>query len=684
MISQPARLAGEHRSEVVVRIYLIGPIRAVGMDGENLLPRSRKARGLLAALCLAKGMWLSRARLASMFWDMVPDTQARASLRQALREITRSLGPHATELLEIENLQLRIKHSSCWVDVHSLLTGEPVSTTEEQSELLRLGSGQLLEDLDGIGVPSDQWLLEERSRFAERLRSIHEAEIARLELPQTDAGERVTRARQIIALDPVNEAASRLLMVGLAKSGNRAQALREYDRLTAALKTALDIAPSTSTRAVRDSVRIVRDESTGVLRPLPIDSPGSAAVKKSSLSPVGTKLRLGVLPFGCLEPRVAPHLPATIANEVAAALTRFRWFDVIAPEALPSANEGESGRRQALRDTGIHYALDGLICSQGEQLAVSIKLLSTKDGGQAVWTETLTFDLAALDDFLERIVGPIAARVDPALLFTESRQRNVPNMSRGMDALLEAIPLLYGLQRSEYKRAGELLERGMAEEPDNALIPAHRAFWLMFGMGQRWAGSREKALREAEQMCVRAIRLDPANAQAMSTYAHLCAFYHHDFDTALSYFALALRLNPHLALGWALSAVCLCYVGQPDTALERMARYRALAPFDPYFGPFTDTIEVLAYLLMREYDKAIPIGRRSVKANPDFTNGYKPLIAALGHQGHRIDAAHYVRELRAREPSFTIAQFKTTYPFKNPADREHYVEGLRLAGVSEA
>lgn len=684
MTMQSARLIGAAPSEVVARIYLIGPLRAVGKDGENLLPRSRKARALLAALCLAKGAWLSRTRLASTFWDMVPDAQARASLRQAVRELTRCLDPYASNLLEIESLQLRIKLNSCWLDVYALLKGESASKTQEDTELLRLGSGRLLEDLDGISAPSDYWLLEERSRFADRLRLIHDAELRHLQLPQVDTAERIAKARQIIALDPVNEAASRILMTGLAKSGDRAQALREYDRLAAALKTSLDIAPSASTRAIRDSVRIVMADSTGTPGQLPIENFSPAAAKTLPASSAGARLRLGVLPFSCLEARVAPYLPTVIANEVAGALTRFRWFDVVAPGALPSANEGETAPRRALHDADAHYSLDGLICSQGEQLAVSIKLLSTKGGGQAVWTETLAVDLTALDDFLERIVGPIAARVDPALLFTESRQRNVPDISQGMDALLQAIPLLYGLQRSEYNRAGELLERAMAAEPDNALIPAHRAFWLMFGMGQRWAGSRDEALKEAEQMCLRAIRLDPANAHAMSTYAHLCAFYHHDFDTALAYFALALRLNPNLAIAWALSAVCLCYVGQADTALERMARYRALAPFDPYFGPFTDTIEVLAYLMKREFDKAILIGRRSVKANPDFTNGYKPLIAALGHQGHRIDAAHYVAELRAREPGFTIAQFKKTYPFKNSADRDHYVEGLRLAGVPEA
>ena len=35
------------------------------------------------------------------------------------------------------------------------------------------------------------------------------------------------------------------------------------------------------------------------------------------------------------------------------------------------------------------------------------------------------------------------------------------------------------------------------------------------------------------------------------------------------------------------------------------------------------------------------------------------------------------------EPNFTIERFAQVYPFKKEIDREHYMEGLRLAGVPE-
>jgi tetratricopeptide (TPR) repeat protein len=164
---------------------------------------------------------------------------------------------------------------------------------------------------------------------------------------------------------------------------------------------------------------------------------------------------------------------------------------------------------------------------------------------------------------------------------------------------------------------------------------------------------------------------------------HICAFLHKDFESALYYFDRSLRLNPNLAYVWALSAATYCYVGEPDIALRRLDRCRDLAPFDPYFSLW-ECMYTIAHTFKGDYEKAVSVGRRAVKANPLFSNGYKPFVAALGHLGRIDEAAPYVEKLLSLEPNFTVEQFGQVYPFKRPEDRERYLQGLRLAGVPEA
>jgi tetratricopeptide (TPR) repeat protein len=213
-------------------------------------------------------------------------------------------------------------------------------------------------------------------------------------------------------------------------------------------------------------------------------------------------------------------------------------------------------------------------------------------------------------------------------------------------------------------------------------VAAWRAFWLLFRVGQGWSRTPDEDYLEAESTSRRAMELDHENAEALGIYAHLCSYVHHDFDSASHYFNRSLVLNPSLAFVWALSAPTSCYIGDPNDALRRLERYRALAPFDPYHGLF-ESMFTMAHLFARDYEKAVAVGRRAVRANPEFTNGYKPLLSALGHLNLASEAVDILRELLLREREFSIANFARRYPFRRREDREHYIVGLRKAGVPE-
>src|SRR5919198_203429 len=81
----------------MLRARLLGEPR-LEHDGEPLpFPAGRRARALLGFLLLHPGPH-PRAALAARFWPDVLDSSARASLRGALSEVRRALGPAAAQL----------------------------------------------------------------------------------------------------------------------------------------------------------------------------------------------------------------------------------------------------------------------------------------------------------------------------------------------------------------------------------------------------------------------------------------------------------------------------------------------------------------------------------------------------------------------------------------------------------
>lgn len=79
-------------------IMLFGEFQVTGPENEDLTPRSSKTQGLLALLATARDMRRGRAWLQDRLWSDRGPKQASGSLRQAIHDLKRELGPFATVL----------------------------------------------------------------------------------------------------------------------------------------------------------------------------------------------------------------------------------------------------------------------------------------------------------------------------------------------------------------------------------------------------------------------------------------------------------------------------------------------------------------------------------------------------------------------------------------------------------
>jgi DNA-binding SARP family transcriptional activator len=614
---------------------------------------------MLGYLCLHPGESVARSRLAALLWDRVPDAQAATSFRQALRELSQAMGPLARELIASERGTVSLDAFCC--DAHEALASGWSFSTNAGGDLAARYPGELLEGMDGISVSFDHWLLAERTHFTGRLRERLEADLKAM--TGRDAEDRAAAARRVIAFDPTHEGAARVLMRALVEMGERAQALQEYERCRDAVRSSLDVEPSSETRALYQALRTFSSAE----KPPVITAGGEPQQLPLRAA---SRLRVMVRPFQALAPHVET-LAMLLSQEIAAGLARFRWFDVIAPA---SYREGSF-----LPQNQVDYLVEGSLSGSAQRVQLGVRLLDVNEQSQLVWSDRFDSPAAEIDDLNERIVGPVVARIDPVILFIEGQRRIGPQLDAD-SLVLKAIPLMYSMERDKYEAAGRLIAEALKAEDSNANVLAWAAYWQVWYIGQGWSDDPTQALAIAQDRAVRAIRVDPENAEALGIYGHICAFLDKDFEAAMHYFDRALHLNPNLAFIWALSAPTYCYIGEPDLALCRLDRYRQLAPSDPLF-PLWEYFYAIAYFFKRDYERAVVVGRRAAKANPDFVNGYKPLIAALGHLGRAEEAAPYIAKLLRLEPGFTVASFGSVYPFRKPFDRDHYIQGLLLAGV---
>ena len=658
----------EVRPTVAMRLKLVGHMEAWTLNSDSVLPLGRKTRALLAILALSASRPIGRARLAELLWSRRLEEQARASLRQEIHRLLDALQPVGVDVLNITRDHLSLRPDMVWVDIDEIGRASVASPSG-----LSLLDGEVLDEFDGLDPAFDTWLNTERERIRHRARTVAEALLREQTQPESAIG----AAQQVLVIDRAHEGAWRALIQAYAVLGERGMAAQAFERCRATLAEYLDATPSPETQRLIAEIRA----GNTPIRPNPGRDAPMAEPRPQARRGGGAKV--GVLPLqvsGSSEEEA--HLSVGLAEEVTSALARFRWMFLVSTGSLAQFGSRDE---TALRQTfGLDFLLDGSVQRAGRRLRVTMRLLDLRAGNQIVWARRFDRQINDLLSLQDEIAAEVVAQIDPEILLIEGRRAATrpPADASAYDLMLRSLPLIVRLRRDEFRQAGALLAQALELEPDYAAAHAWRAYWLAFSVGQGWSDNPEAAFIEAGQHAERAITLDPQDARGLTIAGHIRAFLHHRPREALELHGRALSLNPNLAMAWGFAATTYAYIGDVEEATRRFQRYKRLSPIDAN-AFFFDSCMVILELQKKNYDTAVLLGRRASELNPSFSAGLKHYLCALGHARLYAEAADVRVRLMRLEPRFTVQQSIERSPFERKADREHYAQGLRQAGVIE-
>jgi len=152
-----------------------------------------------------------------------------------------------------------------------------------------------------------------------------------------------------------------------------------------------------------------------------------------------------------------------------------------------------------------------------------------------------------------------------------------------------------------------------------------------------------------------------------------------DYVKALVEAQNAVRLDPNYANGHVLYATLLYYAGRPQQGLEQMQRAIALNPHHPHNYPFHLG---QAYFVLKRYPEAIAAFREGLASNPLSERLHVWAAAAYAQSGDIDQARWELDQARLENPDVSLDRFRKAFPFKDPADLENFLDGLRKAGLS--
>jgi tetratricopeptide (TPR) repeat protein len=156
-------------------------------------------------------------------------------------------------------------------------------------------------------------------------------------------------------------------------------------------------------------------------------------------------------------------------------------------------------------------------------------------------------------------------------------------------------------------------------------------------------------------------------------------------ERALREFEFSVSLEASLATAHAYLGLMKVFLGRARETRAHVAEAMRLSPRDPLLFLWHFFIAVADIHLGRMVH-ALESLRKSVEINPKWGLSQFVLAGTLGLAGLLAEAAEVCAVAQRLAPNFTIAKFRAEAVSDNlvyRAQREHFCEGLRLAGAPE-
>jgi predicted ATPase/DNA-binding SARP family transcriptional activator/DNA-binding CsgD family transcriptional regulator len=247
-----------------LRIYLLGEFRV--MVGSRAIAakewRLHKARNLLKLLALAPNHRLHREQLLDYLWPELDLEAALNNLYRVVYSVRHVLEPSLEHLsssiyLRFQDEIITLSPSlPLWIDVEQFEAARRAIIESQQpaayQAALALYSGDLLPD-----DRYEEWAIKRREQLRRSYLSLL-TELARLYIAREKYDAAIETLQKLTSEEPTLEEAHQQLMTLYITTGQRYQALRQYQHLRDILHRELDVEPSTTVQRLYHEIQAGR------------------------------------------------------------------------------------------------------------------------------------------------------------------------------------------------------------------------------------------------------------------------------------------------------------------------------------------------------------------------------------------------------------------------------------------
>jgi len=390
---------------------------------------------------------------------------------------------------------------------------------------------------------------------------------------------------------------------------------------------------------------------------------------------------IAVLPFTNLsaDPELE-HVADGMALDLIAALARNQGFRLIARNSTFSYRGQAISVGQISEDLGVRYVVEGSVRKSGNRLRVSIHLVEAEHN-TTVWAENYDREFEDIFSLQDEVTALISGAVGNGLGEAEAERASHKPADNfdASDCYYRGLWHVFKFTSEGFREGLRLLRQSAELDPGYARAYGGLASALYLYVLRGDSLEHDRDVAEAVEAGQRAVALDRNDARNHVGLGR-AYFLVGDVEGSVTHFQLALKINPSFAgVHHGLSS-SLTFLGQFEEAIKHAELALLYSPRDPMGWAFL-VAKAHALYHLRRYEEAIDATTLATRQSETEFRCWTPLAASLAQMGRLDEASEAVEEVLKRKPKVSLDYIRNAVPWKINEDMEHYLDGLRKAGL---
>lgn len=355
----------------------------------------------------------------------------------------------------------------------------------------------------------------------------------------------------------------------------------------------------------------------------------------SNPSPPKAKMMIAVLPFTNLSTEEGQDFFSDgMTEEMITRLGRLnpQRLRIIARTSVMKYKSVNKDISSIARELGVDYILEGSIRRDGDRVRITAQLIHAGDQTY-LWSETYDRPLGGALGVQSEVAEKIASALAIELLGDRHTDAFYSTSAEAVDAYLRGRYLLNKGDAESILKSVEYFSQAIEKDSGYAAAFAGLADSYRL-LGMYYAMLPAEAYPKAKRAALRALELDPNNAEASVALGTIRFRYEWEWEEAERDFLRALEINPSLGIAHHDYAWFLVAMGRLDEGIEHIKTAQRLDPLSPLANSDVGWV----YLMARRYDEAIEQIKRTLELEPRFGSAFACLERAYTLKGQHKEA----------------------------------------------